>query len=315
MGVAIGWGRLSFNLQRSEIVFATLLCLGLTAAALWLTADMRSVLAGCGGPSARDACDVIYAFQTSHGQAVQTIQMAIGFAQYAVPLVLGVSTLTREVEQRTAMIAWPLAGSRLKWLAWRAAPAILVTLVLVGAMALAADQMMRAYIPNVDIGFENHGARGFSMLTRAALVLVAAVAIGALIGRVLPSLLIGIVLAAAVSSALSAALPYWVESAELEPNESIFSGTGRGIPLITGHEYLAPDGTPLSNEEGEALQQEVFEEHGPEPDPALLPRDVWFEVAASRYPEVLVRESAAIGAGTVLLGALAAMIVDRRRPE
>ena len=153
------------------------------------------------------------------------------------------------------------------------------------------------------------------MLTRAALVLVAALAIGALIGRVLPSLLIGIVLAAAVSSALSAALPHWVESAELRPSESIFSGSGRGIPLTTGHAYRAPDGTPMSSEEGEALHQAVFEQYGPEPDPALLPQDVWFGVAASRYQDVLVRESAALGAATVLVGGLAVVIVRRRRPE
>ena len=314
MGAAIGWGRLSLKLQRSEIVFATLLCLGLAAAAMWLTADMRSVMARCGTAAATDACDVIYAFQTSHGNAVGTIQMAIGFAQYAVPLVLGVPILTREIEQRTAMIAWPLAGSRVKWLAWRAVPALVVALVLVGVMAFAADQMMRAYIPNADIGFENHGGRGVAMLTRAALVLVAAVAIGALIGRVLPSLLIGIVLAAAVSSALSAVLPYWVESAELKPSESIFTG-GHAIPLTTGHAYRAPDGAPMTSDEGEALHQAIYEEYGPEPDPALLPQDVWIGVAASRYPEVLLRESAALGAATVLVGALAVVIVRRRRPE
>lgn len=309
------WARLAYRLERSQIVFATLLSLGLAAAALWLAFDMRSVMARCGTPNAPEACNVIYAFQTSHGNPVQTIQMAIGFAQYAVPLVLGVPILTREIEQRTAMIAWPLAGSRVRWLAWRVVPALVVALILVGTMAFAADQMMRAYIPNVDIGFENHGGRGVAMVTRAALVLVAALAIGALIGRVLPSLLIGIVLAAAISSALSAALPHWVESAELKPGESIFSGSGRGIPLTTGHAYRAPDGTPMSSEEGEALYQVVFEEHGPDPDPALLPQDVWFGVAASRYPEVLVRESTAIGAATVLVGALAVVIVRRRRPE
>jgi len=315
MGTALSWGRLSFKLQRSEIVFATVLCLGLAAAALWLTADMRQVLTRCGTPTAPEACDVIYAFQTSHGNAVMTIQMAIGFAGYAVPLVLGIPILTREIEQRTAMVAWPLAGSRVRWLAWRVLPALAVALVLGGTLAFAADQMMQAYIPNVDIGFENYGSRGVAMLPRAALVLVAAVAIGALIGRVLPSLLVGIVVAAGVSAALSAALPHWVESAELRASESISSGTGRGIPLTTGHEFRAPDGTPMSDEEVEALHQAVFEEYGPEADPSLFPQDVWFGVAASRYAEVLVRESAAIGAATLLVGALAVIIVRRRRPE
>ncbi|HYI65666.1 MAG TPA: hypothetical protein VEW95_01940 [Candidatus Limnocylindrales bacterium] len=312
MGTALGWARLSFKLQRSEIVFAALLSLGLAAAALWLTADMRAVLARCGTPTATEACNVVYAFQTSHGHAVQTIQMTIGFAQYAVPVVLGVPILTREIEQRTAMIAWPLAGSRLKWLAWRVAPVLIVGLAIIGTMAFAADQMMRAYVPHGDIGFQNHGGRGISMVTRAALVLVAAMAVGALVGRLLPALLISIALAVGVSAALDAVLPHWVESAELPQGDSIFAGAN---PLNTGFEYRAPDGGPIGNEEAEALVQAIYEEHGPEPDPSLLPQEVFFGVAASRYPEVLLRESAALVAATVLVGAMAVRTVQRRRPE
>lgn len=312
MGMPLGWMRLSFKLQRSEIVFAAVLCGGLAAAALWLAADMRSVLATCGTPAAPEACDVIYAFQNTHGNAVQTIQMAIGFALYAVPLVLGVPILTREIEQRTAMIAWPLAGSRVKWLVWRIAPMLVIGLLLVGTMAFAAEQMVQAYFPHNDIGFQNHGAHGISMLTRAALVVVAGVAVGALIGRLLPALLVGIALCVGVSAALDAALPHWVESVELTQSESVFSGA---FPLNTGHEYRAADGTPIADEEAEAIYQTVYEEHGPEPDPSLLPQDVFFGVSAARYPEVLIRESAALGAATVLVGALAALIVCRRRPE
>ena len=306
------WARLAFRLQRSEIVFAALLCGGLAVAALWLTADMRAVLSQCGTPAAPEACNVTYAFQNSHGHAVQTIQLAIGFALYAAPLVLGIPILTREIEHRTAMIAWPLAGSRLKWLAWRVAPALVIGLVIVGAMAFAAEQMMQAYFPHNEIGFDSHGTRGVSMVTRASLVLVAGMALGALVGRLLPALLVGIALAVGLSTALSAALPHWVESAELSQSESIFSGAR---PLNTGFEYRSQDGSPLSDAEAEAIIQAAYEEHGPEPDPSLLPQEVFFGVAASRYPEVLLRESAALGAATVLVGGLGAVIVRRRRPE
>jgi hypothetical protein len=192
------------------------------------------------------------------------------------------------------------------------APALVVALVLLGTMSFAADQMAQAYFPHDDIGFDNHGTRGVSMVTRAALVLVAGMAVGALVGRLLPALLVGIALAIGLNVALGAALPHWVESAELSQTESILSGAR---PLNTGFEYRAQDGSPLSDAEAEAMMQAVFEEHGPEPDPSLLPREVFFGVAASRYPEVLLRESAALGAATVLVGALAVAIVRRRRPE
>ncbi|MEA2650709.1 MAG: hypothetical protein QOI85_430, partial [Chloroflexota bacterium] len=122
------WVRLTFRLQRSAILFAAIVCLGLAAVATWLSLEMRSVLATCGTAREPDACNVIYSFQTSLGEPVMMTQLGIGFAMYAVPLVLGVPVLTREIEQKTAMIAWPLAGSRLKWLAWRVVPVLVVGL-------------------------------------------------------------------------------------------------------------------------------------------------------------------------------------------
>jgi hypothetical protein len=306
------WARLAFRLQPSAIGFAAFVCLGLAAAALWLTFDMRSVLEACGTPGEPEACNVIYAFQTSHGNAVMTFQMGIGLATYGVPLALGVQVLTREIEQRTAMIAWPLAGSRLKWMAWRVAPVLTIGLVLTGVMAFASQQMAQAYFPHSDLGFDQHGNRGFSLATRATLMLVVAVALGAVVGRLLPALLIGIALAVGVSTGLGAIMPYWVEPAELGQADSIIAGAR---PLTTGLEFRAPDGTPISDIEAEAMYQAAYEEHGPEADPSLLPQEVYFGVAASRYPEVLARESAAIGAATVLVGALTVITVRRRRPE
>ena len=306
------WARLAFKLQPSSIAFAVFVCLVLAAAALWLAADMRSVLEACGGPDEPKACQVIYAFQDTHMNAVFLTQTGIGLAMYGIPLVLGVPILTREIEHRTAMIAWPLAGSRLKWLAWRVLPVLVVALVLIGVMAITADQLAQAYFPHNDIGFQMHGSRGISLVTRAALLLVASVLLGAVIGRLLPALLIGIVVAAGTSMALDAALPYWVESRQLEPSNSIMSGA---FPLNTGFEYRAADGSPMSDVEAETLFQEVYEEYGESADPALLPQEVFYGVAASRYLEVLVRESAAIVGAMVLAGVLAAVAVQRRRPE
>jgi hypothetical protein len=306
------WARLAFRLQPASIGFAAFLCLGLAAAALWLTADMRAALAQCGTSSAPEACDLIYAFQNTHGQAVQMTQMGIGFAQYAVPLALGVPIVTREIEHKTAMIAWPLAGSRLKWLAWRLVPVLVIGLALTGVMAFAADQLAQAYFPNSDIGFDRHGSRGVSLVTRAVLVLVAGVALGALIGRLLPALLVGIALAVGVSTGLDSVLRNWVEPTELAQSESVFVGA---FPLTTGLEFRAPDGTPITDVEAEAIHQAVYEEHGAEADPALLPREVFYGVAASRYPEVLARESAAVLGATVAAAGVAAVVVRRRRPE
>jgi hypothetical protein len=251
-------------------------------------------------------------FQSPLGEPVMLTQLGIGVAMYAVPLVLGVPIVTREVEQRTAMLAWPLAGSRVKWLAWRVVPVLVIGLALIGGMAFAAEQLAQAYFPNSDIGFQSHGARGFSLVTRSTLILAVAVLLGAVIGRLLPTLLIGIALAYGLSTGLDALLRSWVEPARLSESESIQAGV---FPLTTGHEYLAPDGTPISDEEGEALYQLVYEEHGPEPDPSLLPQDVFYGVAASRYGDVLIRESGALLGATVVATGAAVAVIARRRPE
>lgn len=307
------WARLGFKLQPSSIGFAAFVCLGLAGAALWLTADMRSVLEACGTPNEPKACEVIYAFQDTHMNAVFLTQTGIGLAMYGIPLVLGVPILTREIEHRTAMIAWPLAGSRLRWLLWRALPVLVVAIVLIGVMAFAADQLAQAYFPRTDIGFDRHGTRGISLVTRATLMLAAAVLLGAVIGRLLPALLIGIAVAFGISSGTDALLRSWVEPTELTASESVFSGA---FPLTYGLEFRAPDGSPMSDAEYETYLQALYEDAaGGEPDPSLLPQEVFHGVAASRYPEVLVRESASILGVTVLASAVAVIAVQRRRPE
>jgi hypothetical protein len=306
------WARLTFRLQPSSIAFSAFVCLTLAVASLWLTSDMRSVLEACGTPGEPKACSVIFAFQDTHGQAVMMTQMGIGLAMYGVPIVLGVPILTREIEHRTAMIAWPLAGSRLKWLAWRVLPVLVVGLILIGIVAFAAEQLAQAYFPHNDIGFDRHGSRGVPLVTRSVLMLFLALLLGALIGRLLPALLVGIALAVGLSVGLDAALPHWVESAELAPRDSIESGAH---PLNTGAELRGPDGMPISDMEAEAIYQAVYEEYGEQADPALLPQSVYYGVAASRYGEVLVRESAVVVGAAALVGGVAVVVVRRRRPE
>jgi len=309
----MSWARLAFKLQPSSIGFAAFVCLALAGAALWLAADMRSVLEACGTPDEPKACQVTYAFQDTHMNAVFLTQTGIGLAMYGIPLVLGVPILTREIEHKTAMIAWPLAGSRLNWLALRTLPVLAVGLVLIGAMAFAADQLAQAYFPHDEIAFDRHGSRGISLVTRSTLMFAAAVLLGAVIGKLLPALLIGIALAVGISTAMDAALPHWASSTELTGAETEIYGPG---PLRTGAQYRLADGRLISAQEGEILVQELYEQNGgEEPDPALMPQQVMYGIATERYGEVLIRESTAILAVTVLASALAVAVVQRRRPE
>lgn len=306
------WARLAFRLQPSSIGFAALICLGLAGAAAWLTMNLRSILAECETSAAPDGCGAIHLLGSPLGEPVMMTQLAIGVAMYAVPLVLGVPVVTQEIERRTAMIAWPLAGSRLRWLAWRSGSVLVIGMVPIGVLALAAEGLAGVNAEG-DPGFAQHGARGISLMIRSGLMLVAAVALGAAIGRLLPSLMIGIALAVGLSTAVESLPPYGVEPTELMLSGSNFEG---GHPFQTGHAYRAPDGTPISDDEAEAMLMAAFEEYNPElPPDSVLPQDVFYGIAGSRYFEVLARESTVLVGATVLVGGVAAAVVQRRRPE
>jgi hypothetical protein len=306
--------RLAWHLQRWELAFVAAACLGLSAAAFWQAADMRSMLTGCGTPAAAPACLLVYPFQDSHGFGVQLTQMAISFMPFVAGLVLGVPVVAREVELRTALVTWPLAGSRLRWLAWRGAPLLVVFVVLVGVLAVAADQLAHAYFPNSTLGFVQYDYRGLPLVMRSILMLVSGVALGALLGRVLPALLVGIGLSVVVAMGLNAALPHWVPSTELTAAESV--QTDQIGSLNTDLQFRMPDGTTIDAQVAEEMIYAANRAgQSAQPDPSTLPHEVFFGIAASRYGEVLVRETAVLGVAVFGMGALAAVIVRRRRPE
>jgi hypothetical protein len=304
--------RMAWRLQRWEIAFAAVACLGLATVASRLAVDMRSILALCGTPDATPACDLVFAFQETHGNAVGTTQWLISLVPFAVGLVLGVPIVTREVEQRTALIAWPLARARLRWLAWRSAPVLVLAVVLVAPVALAADEMARAYFPHSDIGFVEYHARGQPLITRTAIVFAVGVAIGAIVGRVLSALLIGIGLSVALWTGLAMALPHWVAPTLLGDPESL---SYIGSQLSTDVMYRLPGGQLVGADEGEAFTEAAHEAAGGEPDPALLPETLLYGVAPDRYGEVVARETVALLAATAIVFGLGALVVHRRRPE
>jgi hypothetical protein len=305
--------RLTWRLQRDGLLFCVALCGLLAGAEAWLAFDMRSHLVGCGTSQAAEACGFVYPFQESHGSAVQMLQMVNGLVPYGVGLVLGVPLVAREVEHRTALIAWPLARSRMRWLAWRTLPIIVVGALLASAVAAAGEQMTQAYLPKSDLGFLLFTQRGVPLVMRALMAMVLGLAIGGLTGRLLPALLIGIGLSAAISIGFDAVRDRWLPPAEIPAANSPFEG---GNPLTTEILYRLPDGSIIGNEEGEALIEAAYEANNfEEPDAATLPKEVFYGIAADRYGEVVMRESVALGALGLAMGGLAAAVVHRRRPE
>jgi len=308
--------RLAWRLQRWEFAFVVIGGLGLAAVAFWQAIDMRSMLTGCGTSSAAPACQFSYPFQNTHGNVVHLTQMLIMLAPFFAGLVLGVPIVAQEIEHRTALLAWPLVGSRSRWLALRSAPALIIGLVVMVALAVAADLMAQAYLPKSDLGFLQHESRGVPLVMRALVILALGVTLGALIGRFLPALLIGIALCVGMSVALGAALDQWLQSEVLTQDEG---PDGLSNPLITDVRYRMPSGEIISAQEGEiivsAAYEAAFQAGEPEPDPATLPQQVFTGISAARHGDVVLRESLALGALAAGLFGVATVVVRRRRPE
>lgn len=308
-------------MQRWEIVFVTIACLALGAVSAYLAVEMRSMLANCdGGSIGSIPCTSPFVFQETHGGTVSMLVALGGVLPFVGGLVLGVPIVARELEHRTAHLAWSLAGSRLRWLAWRLAPTLIVALVVVSLPALAVDQMLRARWPQDDVGFLEYGMHGIPLVMRAALALAMGLALGALIGRLLPALLVGAGLAVTLAVGLNLAVPLWVPANELattterELEESIDVNARLGVRSVSS-EYRLPDGTLISDEEADAIIGAAYEAAGAaEPDRATLPQLVIYEIPADRYPDVVIRESVGLTVASLGLIGLAALVVQRRRP-
>jgi len=307
--------RLAWRLQRWEMAFVVIGGMGLAAMALWQAYDMRSLLTGCGTTSAAPACEFVYPFQESHGSFYLLMQL-IGLMPFLAGLLLGVPIVAREIEHRTALIAWPLVGSRSRWLAVRLVPALIIGVVVLAVLAVGADLVAQAYLPKSDLGFLHHGSRGVPLVMRGVIALLLAVVVGAVIGRVLPALLVGIALCIGLSIGLNVVLERWVPSAELPVAEE---PGGLMNPATTEVRYRTPDGEIIGAQEGEIIISAAYEaaaEAGePEPDLTTLPRPAYYGIASASYPEVVMRESLALGAATLGLAGAAALLVRRRRPE
>jgi hypothetical protein len=310
---------LSWRLHRWELAFMVLACLALAGTSLYLAIDMRLLLASCAGGSIGGIpCASPFVFQDLHGATVGLLMTLAGVLPFVVGLVLGVPLVARQLEHRTAQIAWALAGSRVRWLGWHAAPMAIATLILVSLPAFAADQMLRARWPHDDVGFLEYGLHGVPLVMRAILALAIGIGIGAVIGRQLPALLVGAALALAAAVGLNLAVPLWVTADELtttterELEETVDVNARLGVRSVSS-EYRMPDGTLISDEEAEAIIAAAYEAAGEsEPDRAALPQWVSYEIPPHRYPDVVLRESMAIAAATMLVVGATALMVRRR---
>lgn len=305
---------LAWRLQRAElaavVAASTAIALALLGAAADLAETHRQCLAmgprvaPCGGPAQ------VGQYFTDASQSAQMVYPFAAALPFVAGVVLGVPLASRELEHRTAHLAWPMARSRRCWLGLRMLPLALLGLLALIPAALAGEVLTRHYYPLTDPGanFEQYGIRGPILLARFVPALLVGAFVGLAIGRQLPALLVAGALVAGMGAGLSVLRPFGAVPVE-RPSRFLED------PIQVGNQYL---GIVYRDAAGNLIPEErAWELLGvPEDqvDPDVLPRETFLVILGERYPEILLREVGVISLGSLVLGGGLVAIATRRRP-
>lgn len=310
------WFRLAWRLQRSELRILLGACLLVAAAGVvvaWQLACVQEAAEACiSGTGATAAvasqCQQLLRSVEPLGTASTMLHSAIAVAPFVLGFFLGIPVVSREVEGGTAPLAWSLALSRRSWFLGRLLPVLIVALVAAAAIALSGELLTGA-VPRPDgteIGFDDYAMRGPLVVVRAFAILMLGVAVGAVVPRQLPGVLVAAVLTVALLGANQVTMSGALQAvAELRP--AMASGD---YPMVYGNAWRNDaTGELLSDEELYASHPQA----GTTGEPAGF-SNLMYIVPARRAGEFVLRESIILTvAGCIALG-FAIAVVGRRRP-
>jgi hypothetical protein len=326
----VTWARLSFAQQRWEILilaFAVVIAIGLM---LWMTSQLLGLSAaypecdfflGEDQVAVPGACDLAsQAFFGMYSNAEIFLRNGWLFG-FGVGLIAGIPLVARDIEHGTAQLAWTLGRSRTRWLLWRIAFGVLVVVVLLAGLALMTDLLGAAMQPNDDLyrSFQFEGNRGVIIVARGILALGIGLLVGAILGRQLPALLLGLMVTGLLYAAVTFALGRWNETEAIEA----WYDQDLGAPLFVGSGVRLASGERLSMVEfygdgNEAFQSEDGQLYATAADAEAerdpIGQEYILVIPGERYPEIMARASLVTAGAGVLLMIGAAMVTSRRRP-
>ncbi len=310
--------RLAWRMQRWEIAFLIGGSLLLAAAAgfvAWQTTVTLAGLDACyadalGGPLSA-SCRSLIEWGNVMTAVGPMLPGVITVAPFAVGTLLGAPLVSREIEKRTAPMAWSLSLSRARWLALRALPLLIAIAVVLLILGQASEALIRATPPG-DIGFGHFAMHGPLVAVRGAAVFIIGVVVGLVLGRMLPAILVtGLVVIALfvglqlVRGELMRAEAVWLDAAAT----NFFSGV-----IIYDSAYTDDaTGEHVTSEEAYALFPEEFGLQGSGMPPGMS--QVYLATPPERYPVFVAREIGALALLSVLAAGAGLWIVTSRRPD
>jgi len=318
------WLILSFRLHRWEVLASAAGVAILAAAMLWFAWQLRTLAAtdpGCLDPAGyAPGCTQLGQRFYELSSKAEWLSYLSWLAPFAMGLVLGVPLVSREVEHRTAAIAWTMSRSRTWWLVGRAAFLVVVMVVLLTVVAVVGEALASATMPaqHLDRDFTWYGRRGALIVVRGLASLAIGVLVGAWLGRVLPALLVAVFASVLIFSAISLGMDRWIEGDAVVQKFDADRAGGRQL----GERILLPKGELIDYGELQrrGLAYEVIQDDllWARPEDIghmdrLIGYDRYLVVPGSRYPQIVLRESAVVGGAGFLLALAAILVVKRRR--
>lgn len=327
---ALTWARLSYRQQKWEILLLGMAVMGAIGVMLWITSQLAGITA------AFPECDFFLgddqaALTATCNQASQAFFGSYSNAEiflrngwlfgFVVGLIVGVPLVARDIEHGTAHMAWTLGQSRTRWLLGRIAFGALVAVALLVGLAVVTDLLGAAMQPNDDLGrsFHFEGNRGVIIVARGILALGIGLFVGAVLGRQLPALLLGLIVTGLLYAAVTFAIGKWNETDAIETwYDEQFSAplfVGSGVRLASGErvsmmDFYGSGSEVFQSENGHLYGNAADAEGGLHP----IGQEYILVIPGERYPEIMARSSlVTVGAGLLLMGG-AAVVTNRRRP-
>jgi ABC-type transport system involved in multi-copper enzyme maturation permease subunit len=311
-----GWLRLAWQVQRWEVLVLIGGCLLLAAAMVivaWQLDVARDAVAACyadGTGEISAACRATIEWGNLLASAVGILGAATTVAPFGAGIFLGAPLVAREIEHRTAPIAWSLSLSRRRWLAGRTLPVVVIAGVALLALGQASELLLRA-AEQGEPGFRRYGMFGPILAARGLAVLGIGAVVGLALGRVLPALLVTMLATVAVVGGMS------IGRDALMREESVWRPMGDQAEAVA----MVFDSGFRSDESGEIITwdeafnryPEVFNDIGDGAPPGMT--SVWRIVPPERYADFVVREIGVLAGASLLFGGVAVALVGRRRPE
>lgn len=293
----------ALRLHRWTLGAVAILAIGLAVLCGWLAWDIGPGIAVCERERSMPGCAELASSGTYRSQDVVKAIGLLGFLPFIAGSLLGAPLVAREIELRTASVAWPLSVSRLRWLLRIAAPVIGTGAVLVALPAVAGFVLVATYAPSMDPWrtFEHFGLYGPALVVRYLAMAAIGVLAGIWLGRTLPGLIVSAAAAGTLFFVLNSTTGLWLPPSELPPVDTPVAGLGR---LFVRQMVRMPDGRVIPFEEALAID--------PELDGRL--ESIEFGLPPDRALDVALRENAALLVGTLLCAGASVGVLRRRRP-